>query len=219
MRKREKSEIERGVPEGDFMISSSIVRQDPPALVILARAPSVKRRAATSSLGRSKILMSSVTVPTTTAVRPVLSPICLTILLRDTGGLIVLEATSLLRMVLQKLDSVLLERNLKSCAQKKERWVSKGKRIAIFATFVRVGVVLGRYLLSLASVDKDSCFSCLSCSSSKFCLFYTSRCPRRKREVNNCLTKPRTQLESVLFQVTSRQQTKPTILPCCLYLY
>ncbi len=121
MRKREKSEIERGVPEGDFMISSSIVRQDPPALVILARAPSVKRRAATSSLGRSKILMSSVTVPTTTAVRPVLSPICLTILLRDTGGLIVLEATSLLRMVLQKLDSVLLERNLKSCAQKKER--------------------------------------------------------------------------------------------------
>ena len=32
----------------------------------------------------------------------------------------VLEATSLLRMVLQKLDSVLLERNLKSCARKKE---------------------------------------------------------------------------------------------------
>jgi len=51
------------------MISSSIVRQAPPALMILARALSVKRRAATSSLGRSKILMSSVTVPTTTAVR------------------------------------------------------------------------------------------------------------------------------------------------------
>jgi len=65
--------------------------------------------------------MSSVTVPTTTAVRPFLSPKCLTILLRDTGGLIVLEATSLLRMVLQKLDSVLLERNLKSYAQKKKK--------------------------------------------------------------------------------------------------
>ena len=51
------------------MISSSIVMQDPPALVILARAVSVKRRAATSSLGTSKVLMSSVTVPTTTQVR------------------------------------------------------------------------------------------------------------------------------------------------------
>ena len=100
------------------MIISSIVRQDPPALVILARAPSVKRRAATSSLGRSKSLMSSVTVPTITAVRPCLSYRCLTSLLRETGGLIVLEATSLLRMVLQKLESVLLERNLKSCAKK-----------------------------------------------------------------------------------------------------
>ena len=109
----------RGVPEGHFMISSSIVRQDPPALVILARAPSVKRRAATSSLGRSKSLMSSVTVPTTTAVRPYLPPRCLTSLLSETGGLIVLEATSLLRMVLQKLESVLLERNLKSCAKEK----------------------------------------------------------------------------------------------------
>ena len=106
------------VPEGDFMISSSIVMQDPPALVILARAVSVKRRAATSSLGTSKVLMSSVTVPTTTQVLAVLSPRCLIILLRDTGGLMVLEATSLLRMVLQKLDSVLLERNLKSCTKK-----------------------------------------------------------------------------------------------------
>ena len=96
------------------MINSSIVRQEPPALTILARAVSVKRRAAISSLGSSKSLMSSVTVPTTTAVLPVLSPRCLTILERDTGGLMVLEATNLLRMVLQKLDSVLLERNLKS---------------------------------------------------------------------------------------------------------
>ena len=128
MRKRKTKERKRGVPEGDFKTSSSIVRQDPPALMILARAPSVKRRAATSSLGRSKILKSSVTVPTTTTVRDlkplklvgnnqctyVLSPRCLTNLLSDTGGLLVLEATSLLKMVLQKLDSVLLERNLKS---------------------------------------------------------------------------------------------------------
>ena len=122
IRKQRKETVAReggGVPEGDFMIISSIVRQDPPALVILARAPSVKRRAATSSLGRSKSLMSSVTVPTITAVRPCLSYRCLTSLERETGGLIVLEATSLLRMVLQKLESVLLDRNLKSCAKRK----------------------------------------------------------------------------------------------------
>ena len=117
----EKDKIEKkvGVPVGAFMINSSIVRQEPPALTILARAVSVKRRAAISSLGSSKSLMSSVTVPTTTAVLPVLSPRCLTILERDTGGLMVLEATNLLRMVLQKLDSVLLERNLKSYWQTK----------------------------------------------------------------------------------------------------
>ena len=96
-------------------MSSSIVRQVPPFLVILARALSVKRRAAISSLGTSKVLMSSVTVPTTTTVRPVLVPTCLIILLRETGGLLVLEATSLLSTVLQKDESVLLERNLKSC--------------------------------------------------------------------------------------------------------
>lgn len=58
----------RSVPEGDFRTSSSMVMQEPPALVILARALSVKRRAATSTLGRSMTLASSVTVPTTTAV-------------------------------------------------------------------------------------------------------------------------------------------------------
>lgn len=55
------------------MISSSIVWQDPPALVILARAVSVKRRAATLSFGISGILRSSVTVPTTTTVLPLLA--------------------------------------------------------------------------------------------------------------------------------------------------
>ena len=103
------------------MMSSSIVRQVPPDLVILARAVSVKRRAATSSLGTSIVLMSSVTVPTTTAVLEVLEPRCLIILLIETGGLLVLDATSLLRTVLQKEESVLLERNLKSCTRKMSR--------------------------------------------------------------------------------------------------
>ena len=103
------------------MISSSIVRQDPPALMILARAASEKRRAATSSFGISKILMSSVTVPTTTAVRDVLSPRCLTSLLRETGGRLVLDAINLLWIVLQKAESVLLERNLKSCIHGTEK--------------------------------------------------------------------------------------------------
>ena len=113
------------VPVGAFRINSSMVMQTPPAYVILARAASVKRRAATSSLGSSKILMSSVTVPTTTTVLPVLLPRCLTILERETGGLMVLEATNLLRMVLQKLESVLLERNLKSCWQKSKNCVKQ----------------------------------------------------------------------------------------------
>jgi hypothetical protein len=108
-------------PEGDFMINSSIVRQVPPALVTLARAASVKRRAAISREGSSKSLMSSVTVPTTTAVLEVLEPRCLIILLIETGGLLVLDATSLLRTVLQKEESVLLERNLKSCTRKMSR--------------------------------------------------------------------------------------------------
>ena len=37
---------------------------------------------------------------------------------RDTGGLFVLEATSLLRTVLQKAESVLLDMNLKSLTSK-----------------------------------------------------------------------------------------------------
>lgn len=114
---RDRAEV-GNVPEGHFMIISSMVRQVPPFLMILARADSVKRRAATSSLGISAILMSSVTVATTTTVRFYLVPRCLTILERDTGGLMVLEATNLLRMVAQKLDSVLLERNLKSLTSK-----------------------------------------------------------------------------------------------------
>lgn len=148
------------------MISSSIVRQDPPFLVILARAASVKRRAATSSLGSSRSLKSSVTVPTTTAVLPVLSLRCLTSLLRETGGLMVREATNLLWMVLQKLESVLLDRNLKSCAKEKRRLAT-----------MHCAQTSDSHLLSGGGADKDSCFWCPSWTSSKFCLFYTSRCP------------------------------------------
>ena len=50
------------------MISSSIVWQDPPALMILARAASVNLRAATDNFEISAILESSVTVATTTTV-------------------------------------------------------------------------------------------------------------------------------------------------------
>jgi hypothetical protein len=44
------------------------VRHFPPALTILALAVSVNFKAATVSLGTSRTLMSSVTVPTTTAI-------------------------------------------------------------------------------------------------------------------------------------------------------
>ena len=45
------------------------MRHFPPALTILALAVSVNLRAATVSLGTSRSLISSVTVPTTTAMR------------------------------------------------------------------------------------------------------------------------------------------------------
>ena len=66
--KRDRESKHVDVPVGDFMISSSMVWQDPPALVILARAASVNLRAATDNFGRSGTLKSSVTVPTTTTV-------------------------------------------------------------------------------------------------------------------------------------------------------
>lgn len=99
----------------------------PPFLMILALAASVNLRAATVNLGTSRSLLSSVTVPTTTAILSLkqryklgaknthfFSPRCLTSLLIATGGLLILEETSLLRTVLAKVESVLLPRNLKS---------------------------------------------------------------------------------------------------------
>ena len=84
----------------------------PPAWVILALADSVNLRAATVSLGTSSILSSSVTVETTTTVLSLFYPRCFTSLVSERGGLLTLEETSLLRTVLQNLESVLLERNL-----------------------------------------------------------------------------------------------------------
>ena len=59
------------VPVGALRTSWSRVRHYPPALMILALAVSVNLRAATVILGRSRSLISSVTVPTTTAMRSV----------------------------------------------------------------------------------------------------------------------------------------------------
>merc|ERR550532_1639743 len=93
-------------------MSSSRVMHFPPALVILALA-------ATVSLGTSSILTSSVTVETTTTVLSLFSPRCLTSLVRERGGLLTLEETSLRRTVLVNLESVLLDKNLKSFTR---RW-------------------------------------------------------------------------------------------------
>ena len=94
----------------------------------------------------------------------VLPPRCLTSLLRETGGLLTLEATSLLRMVLQKLLSVLLERNLKSC----DRQTSQNKKSAgmrmdgtypdeeVLIKILAFRVLLGLVLDSTSFVQIDS---------------------------------------------------------------
>jgi hypothetical protein len=56
------------LPVGARSTSWSRVRHFPPALTILALAVSVNLRAATVILGTSRSLISSVTVPTTTAI-------------------------------------------------------------------------------------------------------------------------------------------------------
>jgi hypothetical protein len=105
------------VPVGACITSWSRVRHWPPALVILARAVSVKRSAATVTFGTSRTRKSSVTVPTTTAILSYFAPRCLMSLERESGGRLVLEATSLLRTVLVKADSVLRDRNLNNYNQ------------------------------------------------------------------------------------------------------
>ena len=108
----------RNVPVGACKTSSSRVRHFPPALVILARAVSVNRRAATVSFGTSRTLRSSVTVPTTTTVLSCFVPRCLISLERESGGRLVLEATSLLRTVFVNAESVLRDRNLNNYTPK-----------------------------------------------------------------------------------------------------
>ena len=85
--------------------------------------------AATLSLGMSRTLMSSVTVPTTTAVRSALLPRCLISLESERGGRLVLEEMSLLRTVLVKVESVLRDRNLNNYTQ---NMVSTPKPLGIF---------------------------------------------------------------------------------------
>lgn len=64
----EVEKIYHHIPVGARSTSWSRVRHFPPALTILALAVSVNLRAATVSLGTSRSLVSSVTVPTTTAI-------------------------------------------------------------------------------------------------------------------------------------------------------
>lgn len=97
------------------------MRHFPPALTILALAVSVNLRAATVSLGTSRSLISSVTVPTMTAMRSVWVPRCLTRRERDRGGLFTLEEMSLLTTVFAKVEPVLLARNLKSYRTQKSK--------------------------------------------------------------------------------------------------
>lgn len=121
---RERRYIHRGrvnLPVGARRTSWSRVRHLPPALIILALAVSVNLRAATVSLGTSRSLMSSVTVPTTTTMRSVWVPRCLTRRERDRGGLLTLEAMSLLTTVFAKVEPVLLARNLKSYTEQRRR--------------------------------------------------------------------------------------------------
>ena len=85
----------------------------PPALTILALADSVNLRAAMVIFGTSRSLLSSVTVATLTTILscPFKSWAILEI---EIGGLFTLEEMSLLKTVLVKAESVLLDRNLNS---------------------------------------------------------------------------------------------------------
>lgn len=81
----------------------------PPFFKILALAPAVNLKAATVVFGNSKILSSSVTVPTTTMVFSA-APCCfkaLAILETETGGLLILDKNKALKMTLLNGASVL----------------------------------------------------------------------------------------------------------------
>lgn len=102
-------------PVGARIASSSSVRHSPPALVILARAVVVNRKAAMDNFGTLMSRLSSVTVPTMATVRSAFdaslgSVICRAMLEMDTGGLFILDMKSLRRMTLLNLESVLRAR-------------------------------------------------------------------------------------------------------------
>merc|ERR1712223_1062035 len=100
-------------PVGALRASWSKVMISPPAFKILSRAFSGAQRVI---LGTSKILMSLVTVPTTTAIFSALPAffMFLTSLEMKSGGRLILLIKSLLRMILLNLASDLLARNLYS---------------------------------------------------------------------------------------------------------
>ena len=93
-------------------MSSSKVMIFPPALMILALADSVTLKAQTLRAGTSIRRTSSVMVPTRTAVLSYFPFIKVASLEMETGAFWILECLSLWRTVLEKLVSVLLERNL-----------------------------------------------------------------------------------------------------------
>merc|ERR1719210_1806519 len=104
------------LPVGALKASWSKVIISPPAFKILSRAFSVTLRAQMVIFGISKILMSLVMVPTTTAI---LSAFPAFFMLRtrramERGGRLILLMNSLLRMILLNLASDLLARNLES---------------------------------------------------------------------------------------------------------
>merc|ERR1719385_399868 len=103
-------------PVGALRASWSKGMISPPAFKILSRAFSVTRRAQRVILGTSKILMSLVTVPTTTAIFSALPALFMlrASLAMDRGGRLILLMKSLLRMILLNLASDLLARNLYS---------------------------------------------------------------------------------------------------------
>jgi hypothetical protein len=115
------------------MMSWSRVKHFPPAFTILALAVSVNLRAAIVILGTSRSLLSSVTVATATTilflkvrllrVNGTYCPFRFSAILEiEIGGLFTLDEMSLLKIVLQKADSVLLDRNLNSFTKHDKLW-------------------------------------------------------------------------------------------------
>merc|ERR1719333_104967 len=78
----------------------------PPAFTMRARAVSVKRVAQMRSLGTSNMRLSSVTVPTTTAIFPSLPAIELASLDKERGGRLRRDILSRLLMTLLNFESV-----------------------------------------------------------------------------------------------------------------